>query len=106
MKATVKKTVLRTVFRERADESIQFALNRSGEMEHHGITNTLVLRQNYRYPNGYLFFFYREFMRTRDLKAILTKNHPPKPTGEKAFMKILPLLWLLFAQQTTRMIPT
>ena len=54
MKATVKKTVLRTVFRERADESIQFALNRSGETEHHGITNTLVLRQNYRYPNGYL----------------------------------------------------
>ena len=57
MKATVKKIVLRTVFRERADESIQFALNRSGETEHRGITNTLVLRQNYRYPNGYLFFF-------------------------------------------------
>ena len=33
MKATVKKTVLRTVFRERADESIQFALNRSGEVQ-------------------------------------------------------------------------
>ena len=59
MKATVKKTVLRTVFRERADESIQFALNRSGETEHRGITNTLVLRQNYRYPNGYLFFLPR-----------------------------------------------
>ena len=78
MKATVKKTVRGTVFRERADESIQFALNRSGEMEHRGTTNPLSSAKYNGYPLGCPLYFLPQ---TKEDKGFEGDSYKKSPAG-------------------------